>query len=333
MTYTLPSVRPLAPVVLSLDSIMPTDGWSGLELRHLTALKAVAETGSFGRAAARLGYTQSAVSQQIAALERIVGQRLIERPGGPRPVSPTEAGTVLLRHADGIAARLNAARADLAALADGDAGRLRIGTFQSVGSRLLPGLLREFSADWPKVEVSLIESADDGDLMALVEQGELDLSFVMLPLEPGPFEAVELMRDPYVLLVPAESDLAVRDRPPTVREIAELPLIGHRQCRSMQKIETRLLAAGHEANVVFRSDDNGTVQAMVSTGLGYALVPRLTVDESDASIHVIDLADRLPPRLIGIAWHRDRRRSRAAEAFVAAARALFDRAELAPTAA
>jgi DNA-binding transcriptional LysR family regulator len=302
---------------------MHADEWLGLELRHLTALKAVAETGSFGRAATRLGYTQSAVSQQIAALERIVGQQLIERPGGPKPVSLTEAGAVLLRHADGIAARLNAARADLTALAEGDAGRLRIGTYQSVGARLLPGLLREFSATWPKVDVSLIESADDGELIALVEQGELDLSFVMLPLEPGPFDAVELMRDPYVLLVPAGSGLALRDRPPTAREIAELPLIGHRQCRSMQRIETRLSAAGHKANVVFRSDDNGTVQAMVSTGLGYALVPRLTVDESDPSIHVIDLGDRLPPRLIGIAWHRDRRRSRAAEAFVEAARALF----------
>src|SRR6476619_2862371 len=154
-------------------------GWLGLEFRHLLALKAIADEGTFGRAAQRLGYTQSAISQQIATLERIVGQRLIERPGGPRPVSLTEAGELLLRHADAIAARLQAAQADLAALDAGDAVPLRIGTDQSVGARVLPALLREFTAGWPQVEVTLQESADDRDLIALVERGELDLSFVV----------------------------------------------------------------------------------------------------------------------------------------------------------
>src|SRR5437763_13899404 len=109
---------------------MQTDTWLGLELRHLVALKAVAEEGAFGRAAVRLGYTQSAISQQIATLEKIVGQRLIDRPGGPRPVSLTEAGRLLLRHIDAIAARLQAAQADLAALDAGDAGPLLVGTYQ-----------------------------------------------------------------------------------------------------------------------------------------------------------------------------------------------------------
>src|SRR5205085_2208607 len=121
--------------------IMSADLVSQLELRHLVALRAVAETGSFGRAAEQLGYTQSAVSQQIAALERAVGAQLVERPGGPRPISITEAGTVLLRHADGIVARLRAAQADLAALSAGDAGTLRVGTYQSVGSRVLPEVI------------------------------------------------------------------------------------------------------------------------------------------------------------------------------------------------
>ena len=133
---------------------MEPDRWLGLELRHLLALKAVAEQGSFGRAARSLGYTQSAVSQQIATLERIVGMRLIERPGGPRPVSLTQAGTLLLRHADGISARLQAAHADLAALQAGDAGPLRVGTFQSVGARILPSGARE-------VEIELFVT--DGD--------------------------------------------------------------------------------------------------------------------------------------------------------------------------
>src|SRR5579863_6241104 len=117
---------------------MQTDEWLGLELRHLIALKAIAEEGSFGRAAQRLGYTQSAISQQIAVLERIVGQKLVDRPGGPRPISLTEAGELLLTHADGITARLRAAQADLVALGAGDTGPLRVGTYQSVGARVLP---------------------------------------------------------------------------------------------------------------------------------------------------------------------------------------------------
>jgi DNA-binding transcriptional LysR family regulator len=76
----------------------------GLELRHLAALEAVGRTRSFGAAARELGYTQSAVSQQIARLERNVGQKLVVRPGGPRPVDLTDAGRLLLRHADAIVA-------------------------------------------------------------------------------------------------------------------------------------------------------------------------------------------------------------------------------------
>src|SRR4051812_33818827 len=175
---------------------MQTDSWIGLELRHLAALKAVADEGTFGRAAVRLGYTQSAISQQIATLEQIVGQRLVDRPGGPRRVSLTEAGRMLVGHAEGIGARIQAAQADLAALDAGDAGPLRIGTYQSVGAKILPTLLASYKAAWPKVDISLVESSNDNELIELVERGELDLSFVMLPVGTGPFAVAELMRDP-----------------------------------------------------------------------------------------------------------------------------------------
>src|SRR5207237_2781018 len=150
--------------------------------------------------ATALGYTQSAVSQQIATLERLVGHKLLERPGGPRPVSLTEAGRLLLTHAESIAARVAAAQADLTALGDGEAGTLRIGVFQSVGQRILPELMRRFMESWPKVEVALTESADDTELLGLVERGELDLTFADLPLVHGPFGSVELLRDPSVLV-------------------------------------------------------------------------------------------------------------------------------------
>ncbi|MGZ4354742.1 MAG: LysR family transcriptional regulator, partial [Gaiellaceae bacterium] len=194
--------------------IMKRDQWLGIELRHLAALEAVGRLRSFGRAARELGYTQSAVSQQIAQLERMVGQRLVDRPGGPRRVDLTEAGRLLLRHADAIVAQLDAAQADMAALAEGAAGPLRVGIYQSVGARILPGLLRRFSAEWPRVEVRVQEETDARDLLRLVERGDLDLTFADLPLPEGPFASAEVLRDPYLLLVQAKSELASRETAP-----------------------------------------------------------------------------------------------------------------------
>jgi DNA-binding transcriptional LysR family regulator len=309
--------------------ITEPDRWLGIELRHFLALEAVAHEGSFGRAAASLGYTQSAVSQQIAALERIVGHRLVERPGGPRPVSLTEAGRLLLTHADAIAARVAAAQADLTALADGEAGELRVGVFQSVGQRILPAVMRRFLESWPKVKLALTESADDLELLDLVERGELDLTFSDLPLVEGPFESVELVRDPYVLVVPAGSELARRDTPPTIREIAELDLIGHKHCRTLAHVEASSRRPFH---FVFRSDHNQTVQALVSSGVGSALVPRLTMDPEDETTTLIGLP-KVAPRLIAIAWHRDRYRTPAAQAFVETAQDVCGELELEPAAA
>src|SRR5881398_3980150 len=187
---------------------MEPDRLLGVELRHLLALQAIAEHGSFGRAARALGYTQSAISQQVATLERAVGEKLIERPGGPRPVSLTEAGRLLLRHADAIVAQLDAAQADMAALAEGAAGPLRVGIFQSVGARLLPGLLRRFREEYPRVEVRVREETDAAELLRLLEHGELDLTFADLPLPEGPYTWREILRDPYVLVVPAGDELA-----------------------------------------------------------------------------------------------------------------------------
>jgi DNA-binding transcriptional LysR family regulator len=312
---------------------MASDRWLDIELRHLRALRAIADEGSFGRAAELLGYTQSAVSQQIASLERVVALRLLERPGGPRPVSLTEAGHILLRHAEAIEARLLAARADMQALGSGDAGRLRVGTFQSVGARVLPTLLRTFSGAHPRAEVILRESASEDDLLGLVERGELDVTFVTLPVPPGPYLEVELLRDPYVLVVPAGSPLASLRRAPTLKEIALQPLIGFSSCRSMDAVEAHLTSSGRAPSVVFRSDNNATVQGLVGADVGVSVSPLLAVDVDDPSVVVIDLHGRIPPRVIGLVWHRDRHRSPAAEAFIESAIAVCGELAATPDAA
>jgi DNA-binding transcriptional LysR family regulator len=297
---------------------MSADRWLGIELRHLAALEAVARRRSFRAAARELGYTQSAISQQIAQLEQIVGQRLFDRPGGPRRVEPTEAGALLLGHADAIVARLDAARADMAALARGEAGTLRVGIYQSVGQRLLPALLRRFRAQWPRVAVGVREESGAVDLLRLVEHGELDLTFADLPVPEGPFEWEEVLHDPYVLLVAASSELAERDTMPALRELARVPLIGR---RSSDEPERFLRGRVSELNVVFRTDDNGTLTALVAEGLGAAIEPRLVVEQA-RGVKLLPAGSRIPPRTVVIAWHRDRYRSAAANAFVELAREL-----------
>jgi DNA-binding transcriptional LysR family regulator len=286
-------------------------------MRHFAALEAVSRNGSFGRAARELGYTQSAVSQQVAQLERIVGQRLFHRPGGPRRVEATEAGLLLLRHADAIVAQLDAARADMAALAEGEAGTLRVGIYQSVGARLLPALVRRFRAQWPRVGVRVREESAAPDLLRLLEHGELDLTFAELPLREGPFEWAELLQDPYVLLVSARSELADLETAPSFRDVAKLPLIGR---RSTDEPDRFLAGRVPELNVIFRTDDNGTLAALVAENLGVSIEPRLVVDPRDRDVKMLPFGSRIPPRTLVLAWHRDRYRSQAAQAFVELAR-------------
>jgi DNA-binding transcriptional LysR family regulator len=302
-----------------MTTITQSDSWLGVELRHLAALEAVASEGTFGRAAERLGYTQSAVSQQIATLERIIGERLIDRPGGPRAVSLTAAGALLLRHAEAITARLEAARADMLALQAGETGSLRVATYQSVGARVLPAVMRRFMAEWPGIELELSEPTTDPELYAAVEAGDVDLAFSSLPAPDGPFEVAELLTDPYVLLVPADNLLSRRSSA-SLADIDGLPLIGASTCASGATVMSALRDAGYEVEYKFQSDDNGTLQGLVAAGFGVALWPLLAVMPGDERVKVLRLEPEVPPRTIGVIWHADRHRTPASLAFVEIAR-------------
>ena len=301
---------------------MNGEQWLGIELRHLAALAAVARERSFRGAAASLGYVPSAISSQIASLERAVGVRLVERQRGPGRVRLTEPGELLLAHAESILARLQAAQADLGSFVDGDAAVLRAGITQSVGVRILPGLMQRFSARHPGVQLLPRESTSDLELYGLVESGELDVGFCELPAPDGPFETFELLTDPYVFVVRCDSPLAREGRPARIDDLAGAPLISYSQCRGMKRIEATLESRGIEPNVVFRSDVNATVQALVAAGVGSAIMPRLTVDEADARTAVVELGRSiaLPPRVLAAAWHRDRAHTPALREFVELAR-------------
>jgi DNA-binding transcriptional LysR family regulator len=309
-----------------LKSIMQADDLSGVELRHLRALVAIAETSSFSMAARRLGYAQSAVSQQIAALERIVGTRLVDRPGGPRAVALTEAGVVLAGHANRMLARLSAARADLAALAAGEAGTLRIGTFQSAGARILPDVLSAFRVALPRVALRIVEEHDEARLLEHVTAGDVDVSFVDVALigagaAGGDFTCVDLVLDAWVLLAPPDSDLPA-DEPVPLARLHGAPLLAWSHSSSIRVLLRELESRGIAPEVVFNTDDNLTLQRLVGAGLGFAVMPGLAVEHGvEAGPALIrEIRDDLPPRRIGLVWRAGRVPSRALDTFVAAAR-------------
>jgi DNA-binding transcriptional LysR family regulator len=295
-------------------SMRDPDSWLGVEVRHLAALDAIARERSFSRAARTLGYTQSAVSQQVALLERIVGARLVERSGGPRPVSLTPAGELMVRHGRRVVDQLAAARADLAAWMAGSAGELRVGTYHSVGAKILPRVVGRLSAALPDVNVALVETPDEGQLLRHVERGELDLTFMLYPLADGPFVAVELLRDPFLLLVAADSPVGADGIRPSTAAIADLPLIAYDRVRDVTRPENHLRGT---PRIVFRSNDDETIHGLVATGMGAALLPRLSVDHAHPGVRAVEIDVGLPPRVIGLAWHRDRELTPAAQEFVA----------------
>lgn len=304
---------------MSATSLRQLTAWPNLELRHLLALVAVADAGTFSRAAEQLGYTQSAVSQQIGNLERIVGAPLFERPGGRRPVRLTAAGETLLTHARAALARVSSAAADLRALASGEQGELRVGTLPSIGTKVLPRLIGTVRATWPGIEIVLRESRDCADLIRAVEAGDVDVTFIEIgQYETGPLEVRPLLDDPMVFVAPATAPEAGR-RVVGIADIAHLPMIGTNNAGCRQIIDDAFRQAPDSPTYVFRSDDNPTIQGLIGSGLAYAVLPLLTVDENHPNVVVIPIWPEPPSRRLGIAWHPGRRPPPVLQPFVEAA--------------
>src|SRR5438105_4853557 len=194
------------------------DNWQSVELKHLRALRSIAETGTFWAASEQLNSSLSTVSDHVTAMEGLVGQRLIQ------------------------------------------------------------------------------------------------------PMREGPFEVRELMRDRYVVVAAASSQLARRR--PRVADLADGPMVAFQHGKHQDMAESFMLARGIRPRVVFRSNDNGTVQAMVAAGVGVALSPLLAVDETDKKVHLAQLAEPVPPRVLVVLWHRDRYTQPALAAFVDTAMAV-----------
>ncbi len=284
-----------------------------LQIRHLSALRAVAEEGSFGQAAVRLGFSQSAISQQIGSLERALGEPVFDRLGGPRRPELTPAGRVLLGHAESILDRVAQVGQDLADLRAGTSGRLTIGTFQSVSVKLLPAIVARFRSETPDVDIRLVETDLDSVLVDGLIDDELDLAFMVGPSPDDRIELIELRQDPFVVVLPGTERT---DDPFPIGGLSHRPMVGEQDCSCQRQIEYGLREHGVEASYAFRSNDNSAVQAMVRAGMGPAVMPLLAVDTADPGTVVRRLEPPLPPRAIGLGVMRGRTQAAATQRFI-----------------
>ena len=291
--------------------------WHGVELRHLIALQAVAAERSFSAAAARLGYTQPAVSGQILALERLIGARLFVRMRGTRPLELTEEGSMLLQHAAAITARLDAAQADLTALRAFGQGALHVGTLGTTPPALVAAILRELRPSGLDARVVLCEGSDSPALLELVERGKLDLTFVSMPVPDGPFATTPLYRDPFALVVRRTDPLASRATI-SLEELTSLRVLTLGRSRAQDAVEGAIASGGRPLDVARRCENVASIFAFVAAGLGRAFVPSLSTEPSQELV-AVDLDASIPARVVALAWHRDRLLGPLAEAFVDAA--------------
>jgi DNA-binding transcriptional LysR family regulator len=286
--------------------------WLGVELRHLAALAAVAREGSFRGAADTLGYVQSAVSQQLAQLERTVGQRLVERQRGATLVELTPAGELMLRHAETILAGVGAAHADLAELGERGAGRLRVGACHSLAAGILPCVLPALLRRAPKLRVEVSE-APAAQLASQVAEGSLDAAFAELPLPSGPFVSTILCEDSYLLLSHPGAVKTGAGRVPSAADLSTLALLGH---PLMENVEPLLHAAGVAPRYELWCASLPSLRTLVAAGAGSAIVPALLGSGADDGLVSVPLDAVIPNRTICVFRHAGRAGSRARDLLV-----------------
>ncbi len=274
-----------------------------VELRHLAAMVAVADEGSFGRAAARLGYTQSTVSQQIAALERAVGGPVFDRPGGPKPVRITPLGAVVLEEGRELLAKAERL-VDAVDRFKAGAGRIDIGTFQSVSNVILPAVVRRLRVEHPDCQINLSEEEPDQPRI-----GDLDLLFYDGRIETD-VEQVKLLDDPYFLVA---SEGTFPEGPVRLKQLDRAPMVAWPLTCDQPLMEQALAHSGARPRVVFRSAINDTLLSMVRAGMGSTVLPWLAIRgadaQSDRRLRVHKLRPHVPPREIYLHWPAGRTQS------------------------
>src|SRR6266480_2123980 len=283
---------------------------TGLGLRELRAVLTVAELGSFRRAAAELGYTQSALSHQVAALEAALGWPLFHRPGGRGQVRLTPAGEAVCRRARRALGEVEAIAADAEEAERGESVRVRVGVSQTAAAELMPPALRSFRDEYPGVEV-VLSGIDDSAGADALRKGRLDLAFINNPEPDDLIEAVPVLE--FALPLPAVG-------PGDVLDGVDLVAWTHRW-QGQRELEQAWDRHGIAPRVVYRTDDNLALQRLVAAGLGHACIGRLAARRAvDPSLTWLSPRDVLSQREITLCYPRQRPMTATSRALVAAIR-------------
>ncbi|MGW2559130.1 LysR family transcriptional regulator [Streptomyces sp. NPDC001514] len=268
-----------------------------LDVRRMQVLRAVVSTGSVTAAATRLGYTPSAVSQQIAALEKEAGMALLERVG--RGVRPTTAGLLLAEHAAAISRQVAEAETALADLREGRTGRLSVRYFATVGAPLVAPALARLRRDHPGVQVDL-RLIDPDDPLPDVKQGRADVALVVRT-HGRPVDGIRLehlLDDPYRAVLPKGHPLAAK-RVLDLADLADEPWVGSEwpgPC--LDAVLDACSAAGFAPEFVVESEDYATAQGFVAAGLGISLIPLVGLRNAHPGVVVRKVRRPEPVRAI-----------------------------------
>jgi DNA-binding transcriptional LysR family regulator len=295
---------------------------SNLGLRELRAVLAVAELGSFRRAAAELGYTQSALSHQVSALEAALGWPLFRRPGGRAQVRLTPAGEAVCRRARRVLTEVEAVAADAELAERGESVRVRVGVSQTTAAEIMPAALRAFRDEHPGVEVVLSETDDVAGVRDALRRGDLDLAFSYNAETDEYIGAIPVVEDPWVILTRRDSAIAGLDRP-GFGVLDQVDLVAWtRRWRVQVEIEETWQRLGITPRIVYRTDDNLALQRLVAAGLGHACIGRLAASRAvEPTLTWLPLREPQPPRVIELCYPRHREVTATARSLMTAIRA------------
>ena len=274
---------------------MKANSQNQMKLSQLRILVAVAEQENFSEAALRLEISQSAVSHAIAALEEHLGVILVSR--GQQGARLTPVGERIVGHAREILRQADeiTRQAELSRGLEG--GQVRIASFRSIATHLLPSVITQFHRQFPAIAVSLTEQDDYPQVEQALRDGRADIGFTLLPASDD-IETHELLRDEFVVLLPPTFKLA--DSQLTWAELVAQPLIMPPANQMMQPLYTHALSHGYKLTVAYEVATDATIVNLVEQGLGTTVLPRLAAEPIPPAIQVCSLPVPLN-RVIGVA--------------------------------
>jgi DNA-binding transcriptional LysR family regulator len=272
-----------------------------LDVRRLRVLCEVARHGSFSGAAAALGYTQPAISRQIATLEAEVGAMLVRRV--PKGAVLTDAGRLLVDRGETILARLDDAEAELRSLAGIEGGSLHLASFASAAASIVPLAITRFRERHPAVELSVLMLDPAYSLPQLIA-GELDIALshdadLSADGASSAVEVVHLFDDPFYVAMPAGHPLAAAPELDLASFATEPWMLATtKTCPDSRLFLRSCHAAGFEPRIAFQHDDYQAMLGFVAAGVGVALIPDMAARGVREDVVVRALDRPLPPRPI-----------------------------------